>query len=185
CAMKCSNALCDFRAKDPVKMRQHENSHSKTRAEKLKNFKIGATCSYCPQKIVDAIELNSHLLEQHPSSFFKLPQVLRCSGNDRTCEFRCARVFEMIAHWEDHSEDHGEPTIRFDYMENLRNIPSGELIHKYKIPLTLECLRSVDVSEIDKLGLTEQQKPVVKLILKRREVLTKSPKKPETPKEKS
>lgn len=120
CRKKCSVPVCDLATKNAGAMQTHERSHTKHR--KIENFKIEDKCPYCDDYITDAKEYNEHVNVYHKelNSKPEPPSILVCTGKSAAkgtpCPFKCAKVHQMLAHWEKLDPPfHDEPAFKFNY----------------------------------------------------------------------
>ncbi|GMR35636.1 hypothetical protein PMAYCL1PPCAC_05831 [Pristionchus mayeri] len=128
CAMKCTHAACDYRSTEIDVMNHHERCHLANR--RVDNLHIADRCPYCMEYIENASSFLNHMMQSHFQLMNVYAQIFKCSGHmkDRVCVFKCARLNEMIAHWEKESTAHGPPSMRFDYNladRFLRMRPTG------------------------------------------------------------
>ncbi|GMT13110.1 hypothetical protein PFISCL1PPCAC_4407, partial [Pristionchus fissidentatus] len=114
---KCQLSVCDYRSMDVELLIRHNRTFHDTRPFDFHHYRLqpGTQCPYCPTLIVSLVQLNTHISVAHKMLMCSRIPTLICSS----CGFMCARVYEMIHHWNENSCVIG---LRFSYGNGQRAI---------------------------------------------------------------
>ncbi|GMT13114.1 hypothetical protein PFISCL1PPCAC_4411, partial [Pristionchus fissidentatus] len=115
----CRDIMCDYRTNDVQAMADHIKL---PHAVSLFNsrFPKYTRCPYCALYIWNLAQFKAHIADKHKHGMGSEIPFIICAA----CSFKCARVFEMVQHWNEQS-GRCELGMTFDY-EKLKEFPCAD-----------------------------------------------------------